>query len=271
MTETPRQSPTARSGTRALAVTFSVLGGGILILGGGATAVAAVSDTVRSGQVEDGAVSLPVAGIERVKLDVDAGSASVAFGSGSEATLDYSSDSGAWIFERQGDTLVVSSPSARFNLFDWRRDQSAQLTLPDELEGVDLELDLAAGEIDAAGIFGDVTYELSAGMVEIEGSADAIAGDVSAGASVVELADVQTARFDVAAGDINAHLTGEPPSDVRIGVSAGSLELQLPDVPYDVRTNRAAGDFVSSLEESTSSDRRVDVRVTAGDVALYAG
>ena len=58
---------------------------------------------------------------------------------------------------------------------------------------------------------------------------------------------------------------------MRIGVSAGSLELQLPDVPYDVRTNRTAGDFVSSLEESTSSDRRIDVRIMAGDVALYAG
>lgn len=266
----PAQSSTTRAGTRALAITFGVIGGCVLLGGGAITAVAAVAQTAASASGGVGSESVSTSGIDSVKVDVNAGDMDVLFGGRGEARLDYSSDRGPWTLERDGDTLVVQGPDPRFSLFDWSFHQSATLTLPASLEGVDLDVDVAAGEFMADGSFGDITYELGAGTVELEGAARSVDGQVSAGSSIIELADVETANFDVAAGGVNGHLTGEAPEEVSIDVSAGAVVLQLPDVPYDVRINRAAGDVTSSLQENSSSDRLVDVQVMAGDVELYA-
>lgn len=266
----PAQSSTTRAGTRALAITFSVIGGCLLLGGGAVTAVAAVAQTTHSAGGGVGSESVSTSGIDSVRVDVDAGDMDVLFGGRSEARLDYSSDRGPWTLERDGDTLVVQGPDPRFSFFNWSFDQSATLTLPASLEGVDLDVDVAAGEFMADGSFGDITYELGAGTVELEGAARSVDGQVSAGSSIIELANVETATFDVAAGGVNGHLTGEAPEEVSIDVSAGAVVLELPDVPYDVRINRAAGDVTSSLQENTSSDRLVDVQVMAGDVELYA-
>ena len=54
----------------------------------------------------------------------------------------------------------------------------------------------------------------------------------------------------------------------RIDVSAGRLDLTLPDVSYAVGSDVSAGELRNDLDVDARSDRRVSVSVSAGFVAL---
>ncbi|WP_156760219.1 hypothetical protein [Microbacterium karelineae] len=268
----PQQSPTARSGTRALAVTIGVLGGAALVLSGVGVAFATVGSTIASTLGEAGQAAVSAVGVANVVADVDAGELDIEFGRGDEVSLEHYSDGGAWTLERDGDTVVVSSPDRDFGIsfFDWNHRQEATLVLPESLEGVDLDVTMAAGSLTADGEFGAVSYDIDAGHIEVEGSAESIDARMSAGRSVLELDSVSQVFLAITAGSLDADLTGEAPEAVTVHVTAGSAELQLPDVPYDVRVDREAGGFDSSLTESRSSSRTIDGTVTAGSLSLYA-
>lgn len=266
-----QQSSTVRSGTRALAITIGVLGGGILLLGGAAAAIGAVGSTMFSASGGTGSSSLPVNGVDSLRIDVGAGDVDVAFGSGSEARLDYESNVGEWAFERDGDTLVVSSPRRWFVFFDWIGEQRATLVLPESLAGIDADLEVAAGSLTMDGAFGDIAYDLSAGEIELEGSATTLEAGMSAGSSTIELADLETATFDVSAGSVYGDLTGDAPDAIGIDVAAGSVELQVPDVPYRVSIDRDIGNVESNVEQNNDARRTIDVQMSAGYVSLNAG
>ena len=53
-----------------------------------------------------------------------------------------------------------------------------------------------------------------------------------------------------------------------VDVSAGSLDLRLPDGAYDVRSDVSAGDFENGLNTDASSGNVVDVTVSAGTVTI---
>ena len=268
----PPQSSTTRSGTRALAITISVLGGGILLLAGATAAIGAIGSTMFSTTGGAGTSALAVDGVSSVRVDVGAGNVDVAFGSGSEARLDYESDAGEWTFERNGDELVVSSPRQWFGFFNWASEQRATLVLPESLEGIDADFDVSAGALTVDGTFGDIVYDLSAGEIELEGSATSIDGEMSAGRSTIELADLRSAMFQVSAGGLYGNLRGgEAPDEIGIDVSAGSVELQVPDVPYRVSVDRSAGDVTSNVDDDSDAPRTIDVEVSAGNVTLSAG
>jgi hypothetical protein len=246
--------------------------GGVVVLGTmGFAAAGALASTVFSGEGGAQTVTADVAGIREVEISSSAGDFRVAFGDVDEAVLEAESDSGTWSLKRDGDALVVDSPRHWFG-FSWDFRQSAVLTLPRSLEGVDLDVDVSAGTFDAEGDFGAVSYDLSAGDFEIEGSATSLDADMSAGSSVIELAGLRTASFEVSAGDLWGDLRGgEAPDAIDIDVSAGSVELQLPDVPYAVTRDSAFGDITSNLDESSSAPRTIDIELSAGDVTLAAG
>jgi len=269
----PQQSSTTRSGTRALAITIGVLGGGILLLGGATAAIGAIGSTMFSSEGGSGTASLAVDGVSSLRVDVGAGDVDVAFGKGSEARLDYESSRGEWTFERDGDQLVVSSPNQQwFGFFDWGGEQRATLVLPESLEGVNAELDVTAGSLAVDGVLGDVFYQLSAGEIELEGSATSIEGDMSAGRSIIELADLRTATFQVAAGGLYGDFRGgDAPEAIDLDVSAGSVEMQVPDVPYRMTIDRSAGSVDSNLQEANDARRTIDVEVAAGNVTFSAG
>lgn len=269
----PQQSSTTRSGTRALAITIGVLGGGILLLGGATAAIGAIGSTMFSSEGGSGTASLAVDGVSSLRVDVGAGDVDVAFGKGSEARLDYESSRGQWTFERDGDQLVVSSPNQQwFGFFDWGGEQRATLVLPESLEGVNAELDVTAGSLAVDGVLGDVFYQLSAGEIELEGSATSIEGDMSAGRSIIELADLRTATFQVAAGGLYGDFRGgDAPEAIDLDVSAGSVEMQVPDVPYRMTIDRSAGSVDSNLQEARDARRTIDVEVAAGNVTFSAG
>lgn len=265
------QNPATRAGTRALAITISVLGGGALVVGGIGVGLGTAGATIASGLTEATSQAVSAAGATEVVADVGAGRLDIEFGGGDEAVLEATGAEGAWTFERRGEKIVVSAPGRALDLFGWHIDPAATLTLPRSAEGIDLAIDLAAGSVSADGEFGAIAYDMGAGDVELEGSATALDATMAAGLSTIELDGLRRADFDVSAGALYGELTGEAPDEMRIEMTAGSFELEVPDVPYAVDVEREAGGFESNLDERRDAERTIDVLVSAGFVNLIAG
>ncbi|WP_119696713.1 hypothetical protein [Microbacterium halotolerans] len=280
----PGQSDAARLGTRAVAITATVIGAGALLFAGTGAAFSAVSDTLYVAQAQDpgadGTISLDasVAGVTDVDIDHSFGSMRVRFDDVSRAELEATGTNTEWRFERKGDTLVVRRHADGIGWGDWSwfgsgwgADRRATLTLPESIAGVDLDIDTGAGDVLATGEFGEVAFDMGAGSVEIEGTAESVEGEIGAGQAILELADVRALRVDVSAGDLQASLTGEAPEIVRLEVSAGGADVTLPDVPYDLRQDVSAGDIEThDLEVSSRSENVIDARVSAGGIELRA-
>jgi len=72
----------------------------------------------------------------------------------------------------------------------------------------------------------------------------------------------------VSAGAVDARLTDSAPHKVVVDVSAGSLDLLLPDATSDVRSDVSAGDFENGLRTELGARNVVDVTVSAGTVTI---
>lgn len=215
--------------------------------------------------------SVAVAGVETLRVDAAATRLTIGFADVREATLEVERSAGSWTLERDGSTLRVESPRRPF--LGWLaggNNGTATLTLPRSLEGVDARVSVGAGSVTVGGDFGAVEVDLGAGEATVTGTARELAADVGAGRAIVDLDGVSTAVLGVSAGQMIARLEGTAPSDVRVRVSAGSLELTLPDEVYHVVSDVAAGGFDNRLRTSADSPRRVDVNVAAGNVRVTA-
>lgn len=261
-----------RPGATVLSIVLVVIGA-VIVVG---TLFFAVLSAVASASVRSTSESVSASGLTALDVDVSAGRLTVDYADVDEATLDVTGNWGAadWTLDRDGDTLVVATPSMPFGLgWLFGRPGSGVLTLPSALEDreIDAVFELSAGDIEAAGTFGDLSISVSAGSLDVSGAARVVDSQVSAGGVRLELANVDEARFSVSAGETVARLTGEAPSFVEIDVSAGSLHATLPDETYDVRIDRSAGDVTNSLETSSGSSRQIVGTVSAGDVTLTPG
>jgi hypothetical protein len=212
---------------------------------------------------------LSIDGVSALDIDVDAMDLTLVFDAVDEASLDVrDSGGGRWIFERDGSVLRVSTPRAPFLSWFDGGNGTATLTLPDELAGLDADVAVAGGSFDAAGGFGDVSLDLAAGQVTIEGAADTLITDVSAGRGEIDLADVSTADLSLGSGELIARLAGSAPREVTASISAGSLELTLPDEEYDVTSDVSAGGIDNRLRTDSGASRTVFVEVSAGHALL---
>lgn len=266
----------ARLASRAVAITVTVLGAAALVVSGTGTAFAALYES-RAGLGDTGSVAVSTAGVSTLDIDVSRGDVSILFADVAEAELAYTGELNSWELEREGSTLSLSSPESRFGWSDWGwfrglgDDEHATLTLPRSLEGADLDVDLAAGRLLVDGEFGEVTVGMGAGLLEIEGSATAVDARIGAGRVILELADVQMAEIDLSAGYLYGDFTGEAPDHVDLDVSAGALELRLPDLPYALSVDRSAGTVeTNNLHTSSTAPRTIDVTVAAGRIDLRA-
>lgn len=262
------------SGARAAAIAIAVFGGIALLATGGTAAVAAVND---ASTPVDSHQQLDASGVTGIDLDVGGAEVRVEFGDVDQAQLEVSgSGDDRWHLSRDGDELVVNSPEMNFGWWfgDWfNDDQTVVLTLPDDLrgEGLNADISLGAGSLDVKGDFGDIDVEVGAGALFITGSAETIEADLSAGRAEFELADVSTVDFSISAGRLEAELTGTAPSEVQFEVSAGSLELTLPDEEYDVRQEVSAGSLDNRLQTSPNARNSVVASVSAGSAVLRPG
>lgn len=262
--------PPTRNASRVIAILTIALGAAIILGAVGS----AIWSTVAAASVRTETRTVDVAGVESLRVAVDAASLRIEFADVPEATLDVTSGLGVgrWTFERSGDELTVETPRRFGPGWIFGGEVRATLTLPQELEGAELDaaLELSAGELTVDGDFGDLGVDVGAGTFAVDGSARTLTAELSAGGADIELADVTEADLSVSAGAIEARLTGTAPRSVTVDVSAGSLDLRLPDAVYDVRSDVSAGDFENGLQTERGARNVVDVTVSAGSVTIVA-
>ena len=258
-----------RGSSTVVAILIIVLGA-LIVLG---TIVGAVFSTIRAAAVSTASSTVAVAGVDALSIESNAGSLTVEYADVDEAELEVTAPFGGdrWTLERAGDTLTVASPSWEWGM-GWIFGGSgrAVLVLPDSLEGLDADMQMAAGSLRADGDFGLVDLTVGAGELTLDGSAEDVSVDLSAGRAVLNLADVDTADLTVSAGSMDAAFSGAQPSDIRAGVSAGSLTLVVPDGAYDVTSDVSAGNFRNQLGSDPGADSTISVEVSAGQVMLRA-
>jgi len=260
--------PETRGASRVVAILTIALGGAVVLGAIGS----AVFSTVAAASVHTETQTVDVAGVTGLNVSVDAASLRVEFADVPEATLEVTSGLGvgAWTLQRDGDELAVATPPRFGPRWIFGGEVRATLTLPRELEGSDLDasLDLSAGELAVDGSFGDLDIEVGAGTLTVDGAARTVSTQLNAGGADIDLSDVDEADFAVNAGAVDARLTGAAPRSVIVEVSAGSLDLRLPDAAYDVRSDVSAGDFENGLDTDADARNVVDVTVSAGSVTI---
>ncbi|MCX6503258.1 MAG: DUF4097 family beta strand repeat-containing protein [Microbacterium sp.] len=264
--EAPATPPAPRHpGSRVVAILTIVLGSAVIL----ATIIGAVFATLSVSLRHAETQSIDVAGVTEIDVEASATDLTVVFDDVDEATLRViDAGGGGWVFDVDGDTLRVEAPRHVFGWFLGGNGR-ATLTLPASLEGTDASFALGAGSLEADGRFGDLDIDLAAGEVTVTGEARSLDVSVNAGSADLALADVGEAEFTVGAGDTTARLTGTAPREVSIDVSAGSLDLTVPDETYALASNVSAGGLdTHALQTDGSSPRSIAVELSAGDVTL---
>lgn len=202
--------------------------------------------------------TLAVDGVTGLDVHVEATSLTIGFGDVQNAELTTTGELGAsaWRFARSGQLLELAPQDGIVNaeVFNFSP-EIAVLTLPRSLESAGLT----------------ATVSLDAGSLKLNGAIDSLDLSVSAGSASVNLSGVRTAKYGLSAGSIRSRLSGAAPASVSIDVSAGDLNLRLPDAAYDLSRDVSFGGFSSSLREDDASAHRVDAQVSAGSVKLSAG
>ena len=266
----PGPEPRPTSQTAKVIVILTACLGGVIALG---LVGATVISTIASASTRTETQAVDATGVDELDVDVSAGSLRIDFADVEEASLDVTSGWGGagWTLERDGDELVVSAPDWSFGgAWLFGGDVRATLTLPSALEDtvLDAQFTVSAGDLDASGRFGELDVELGAGEVTVSGEAREVSADVSAGRAELDLSGVQSADLTVSAGQLNGRFGGSQPQLVEVNVSAGSLDLALPDGDYDVTSNVSAGQLDNRLDTSASASNRVAVELSAGQVIL---
>lgn len=271
----PPSSP-SRGTLAAITIAAAIIGGGALVTVGGGSALAAVAQVASSDGSAARSTSVDTTGITGLKVEVGRGSATIRFDDVSEATMRVSgTGSSDWTIRRDGDVLRVDRPNGPFGWWvgGWFGiDPQMTLTLPRELEGeltADLQLD--AGALTTEGRFDTLTTKVNAGSLSLDGGARTVTTTVNAGSATLRLDDVTTADLSMSAGELDATISGRQPDDVRLDVSAGSMDVTVPAGRYALEKNSSAGTIDARLQEDSSSTHRIDARLSAGSITLREG
>lgn len=264
----PAPAPRRRA-TASLAVSIvTIVVGGCAILGTLVSSGLSAAGAFGDGRGGSSALQSETRGVRDLDIDVAGGALSVEYGDVPQAQLD-GDGAGDWTLERRGDTLRISSPDRAF--WNGNGPASATLVLPQSLarSGVDARIDVTGGTLDATGDFGALSVTLSGGTATLSGSARSLDVSVAGGSGSADLADVDTAAFDLTGGDLTVELTGSTPTRTTVDVTAGSADLTLPEDTYRLSTD-GPGSVDSSLETSSTAAARVEVQTVLGSVTLRA-
>ena len=221
----------------------------------------------------DAVFSLPAEGIEGLNIEVAASQFTLEFADVEDAVLAVDGpDADRWVFGQEEDDLFVESPAqttVRTHL------ETATLTLPQHLlettapdDLLDLDVELAAGQVILNGDFADADLTVQAGELRFDGAARSLDLDVQAGAATVTTADTDDVDIDVAAGRAVVTVTGAAPSSVDVDTDIGEAKVTLPRATYQVSIEADLGSVNNGLETSATSRHKVEVRTSVGSVTL---
>lgn len=264
------RGPARRASSLVVSIAIAVIGGLIVV----ATLAGVALSTVAVANRHHDAVAVPVSGVEAVDIHVSGGALTVTYGSVADAQLSVDRGSGTapWTLENVGGTLKVASPDHGVS-FGWPFGGSgtATLTLPASLLASDMDgtvrVDGGSVSLDG-GRFGDLNASTEAGSLRLTGSARTVTARSDAGDSTLGLDNVTSARLDVSAGRMVTTLSGTAPSSVQATVSAGALDLTVPDGPYVVTSTVSAGAFHNSLGSTPGAASTITADVSAGALTL---
>lgn len=266
--QTPRRG-------RATAVAFTVIG--LVIAGAGTTAAAA--SAARFNDKQSDVLTADVAGISQLDLESAVASLRVVFADTDVATLDVQSTrpSGIsdWSLQVTGDTVTLDHAGSWWSggsFFGVYGEETLTLTLPRELDGrLQLELDNSAGDAVIEGDFVSVEASVSAGDLQLTGAVTDLDLSLGAGSARLDVADVDTLDVEVSAGSVRGAVTGSAPTSSTFEVSAGDVNLEMPDETYRVNRDVSFGDVSVDLATDSAATRTITIEVSAGDVTLRRG
>ena len=282
------------SGTKktvgGLTIALAVVGSVMLLGSAAAGAVSAVRYDGGSHSID---LSEAASTATDLKAEVAAADLTIEYHSGSDVVLEASGNrADRWQAKIEDGTIRVKSPGRGWDWFgdgwfgdwfdggdlpfdwsagEWNTDAGARATLrlPESLKGLDAYLKLEAGRLSVDGDLGQIDATVNAGALSLDGTAEQVAVTVNAGEANVDLDGVQTGTYDVNAGRVISQLSGDL-SALTLRVSAGAIDLTLPDSVYDLRREVAAGSLNSDLSEARDAAHRIDANVMAGTVTLQA-
>lgn len=273
MNHIPPTNPSPRGSAKPLNIILAVLGGLVLLT----VLISTTREAVATLNSRHSVQSTAVQGVSALDIRAASGTFNLKFAAVDEATLDVRSSSGKdWRMERKGEILEVSAPEDWLNFCFFgctKDDNEVTLTLPQELNdgSMDAKLKLGAGQLNAEGSFDVLDLDVSAGALNMNGAAKDLDATLGAGRADLDLSGVEQADLDISAGRLNANLSGTAPQRVDAKVSAGTLQLTVPDTSYAVTAESSAGSVDNGLQTSSSSQHRISVKTSAGSAVLIPG
>ncbi|MBP6685799.1 MAG: DUF4097 family beta strand repeat protein [Leucobacter sp.] len=269
------------SGRRGIAIATAVVGG-VVLLGLGASAAFAMAASSQRADAQTAEASnlapIDATGITGLDLNVGVADLRLEYGSVNEATLTATGGSAdRWEFSRDGDELVLRAPKSNsgfcfFGVCPSTRGQhvTATLTLPQSFatQPLDADITVGVGSVRADGSFGELDVQVDAGDAHINGTATDLDLVIGMGTFEGEITGAGTVDAEVSLGDLALVLRGDPPRDVTLKVSAGSIDLAVPAGIYDVTHSRTSGSIDNELTMAAGAPNRISAKVDLGDITL---
>lgn len=288
---TPGQAAPSQAAPRRsswVPVTTAIIGGVVILGASGSAALAGLAVYTQPWNAEPQRITADASEIEELEVRVSRADASITCNveSSSEAPgtalLEASGGPQRWNMVVEDGTLRVEPERGPFGWFAgfssfMRGDGSGQtvtLSLPAEFCSTDASLDadfeVSGGQLKVFGVYGEIDAEVSGGDFRIEGRAETAKVQVSAGDVRLDLMELREAELEVSAGSITGDLQhASPGNELDLRVSAGEIDLLLPNWPYLVDADVSAGELDNRLMPAGLGEKnRIDVRVSAGSVIL---
>ena len=270
-TETPSPSRTGR--TVALIVVGVIIVAMVAWLAAGVVRTATRPDASGTFEIDDR--------FDSVVLDSDVADVSVEYGDVARGELTLrQGDSRERLeldHEVRGDTLHVSLQHVReFGMpelwWPWFGNRSPELVLvlPASLERdpVMLELSTDVGDVDAVGIFADVSARSHVGDIALHGAVDSL--DVRTDAGEIDLERFSTEgelTAQSAVGDVTLELEALP-SALRVETEAGEVHVDLPEGSYALTADTTLGDVDLEAQSDPSAARQYEFSTNVGDISV---
>ena len=261
-----------KSGFGAVTIVTAIVGGAALVGSAGWGGLLGAMDLANTPD-QAGSRTLSAQGVTSIDVDASAAGVNITFDDVTEIELHSNKELRGWTLRNDGGEVELRRNGSWLWWLDWFSPEGwgagerVTLTLPRSLAGIDAELSVNAGSIDADADFGELDADVNAGDLTVRGSADVADIDVNTGSADAELDGVRELELSVSAGRLEADMASAP-DQTSVDVSAGDLRLSLPDEEYQLAQNVSAGSLDSSLRETSSSPYRIDAEVSAGSATL---
>lgn len=210
-------------------------------------------------------------GVEKVELDVAAGTANVEFYDGDVVEITYQAHPryGFTAAQSGGTVKLGHERSGWFSWSWWRKAPVATVKIPYTF-AVDLDIDISAGSVKVqSGEFKKLTIDVSAGeLIMGETVCSTAKCHVSAGSVKLEGLTCGNTDCHVSAGSVILSKVNCPV--INLHASAGSVKLDMlgNKEEYTILVDKSAGSCNVSSQQGTDANKKIDIDVSAGSIEV---